>query len=88
MSFLGQVADTWQALIDLIIRPPRHEYSVQRELGPQRLVVRGGLVIREDIEVHAAAAARPALRTPCAMAAPGQQCELVRARVCALLSQS
>ena len=88
MSFLGQVADTWQALIDLIIRPPRHEYSVQRELGPQRLVVRGGLVIREDIEVHAAAAACPALRTPYAAAAPGQQCELVRASMCALLSES
>jgi hypothetical protein len=77
MSFLGQVADTWQALIDLIIRPPRHEYSVQRELGPQRLVVRGGLVIREDIEVHAAAAARPALR--CGGARPALQ---ARALVC------
>lgn len=52
MSFLGQIADTWQALIDLIIRPPRHEYSVNRDLGPRRLVVKGGLVIREDIEVH------------------------------------
>ena len=58
MAFLGQVADTWQALIDLIIRPPRHEYSVQRELGTQRLVVKGGLVIREDIEVRDAARRR------------------------------
>ena len=57
MAFLGQVADTWQALIDLIIRPPRHEYSVQRELGTQRLVVKGALVIREDIEVRDADAA-------------------------------
>jgi len=52
MSFLWQIADTWQALIDLIIRPPRHEYNVNRDLGPRRLVVKGGLVIREDIEVH------------------------------------
>jgi hypothetical protein len=82
MSFLGQVADTWQALIDLIIRPPRHEYSVQRELGPQRLVVKGGLVIREDIEVHAAAASRPVLRAPCTPVR-------ARARSCArVLSQS
>jgi hypothetical protein len=51
MSFFGQIADTWQALIDLIIRPPRHEYTVSRDLGPQRLVVKGVLVIREDIEV-------------------------------------
>lgn len=52
MSFFGQIADTWQALIDLIIRPPRHEYNVNRDLGPRRLViVKGGLVIREDIEV-------------------------------------
>jgi len=81
-SFLGQVADTWQALIDLIIRPPRHEYSVQRELGPQRLVVKGGLVIREDIEVHAAAASRPVLRAPCTPVR-------ARARSCArVLSQS
>ena len=51
MSFFGQIADTWQALIDLIIRPPRHEYSVNRDLGPRRLVVRGVLVMREDIEL-------------------------------------
>ena len=51
MSFFGQIADTWQALIDLIIRPPRHEYSVARDLGARRLVVKGVLVIREDIEL-------------------------------------
>jgi hypothetical protein len=51
MSFFGQIADTWQALIDLIIRPPRHEYSLNRDLGARVVIVRGVVVIREDIEV-------------------------------------
>ena len=51
MSFFGQIAETWQALIDLIIRPPRHEYRVNRDLGPRHLVVQGKFVIRDDIEL-------------------------------------
>uniref|UniRef100_A0A7S0DUI0 AB hydrolase-1 domain-containing protein n=1 Tax=Hanusia phi TaxID=3032 RepID=A0A7S0DUI0_9CRYP len=51
MSFFGQIAETWQALIDLIIRPPRHEYRVNRDLGPRHLVVQGKFVIRDDLEL-------------------------------------
>ena len=36
MSFFGQITDTWQALVDLVIRPPRHEYDLVRDLGQRR----------------------------------------------------
>lgn len=51
MSFFGQISDTWQAVVHLIIRPPRHEYSVNRELGPKCTIIGGKLVIREDLEL-------------------------------------
>lgn len=36
MNFFGQITDTWQALVDLVIRPPRHEYDLVRDLGQRR----------------------------------------------------
>ncbi|KAJ1490889.1 Alpha/Beta hydrolase protein [Baffinella frigidus] len=51
MNFFGQITDTWQALVDLVIRPPRHEYDLVRDLGQRRVMIQGKLVIREDIEL-------------------------------------